>query len=172
MLRQLSSRRQRRRYNLHMRMNTHMRRLLPVGLTDAFHGQPTLVGIAERKLVRLDDCIIFDGERDNRGDFPDRTGYECFVNHIHIDDLVPKCSPQTLVEQAVVLAASLNHRLRIMAPNTTFRFLISAHNDGGCTLRFHTVRSGEEWVADNLENYAEEAIAVIESDDLPSHQNR
>src|SRR5439155_7491846 len=57
MLRQLSSRRQRRRYNLHMRMNTHMRRLLPVGLTDALQVQPTLVGIAERKLVRIDDCI-------------------------------------------------------------------------------------------------------------------
>jgi hypothetical protein len=48
----------------------------------------------------------------------------------------------------------------------TFRFIVSLHNDGGCTLRFHTVRSGEEWVAANLEQYAEEAVAVIESAEL------
>ena len=145
-----------------------MRRLIPVGAPDAWHLQPALAGIAEGGFTHVDDCVVFSGQPDNRSDFPDRTGYECFANHIHVDDLVLECSPETLVEQAIALAEFLNHRLRTVAPNSTFRFIISMHDDGGCTLRFHTVRSGEDWVSDNLEQYTEEAVAVIESTDLRS----
>jgi len=130
---------QHRRYNLRiMRMNAHMKRLLPVGLIAARQLQPTLLEIAERKLTRADGCIVFEGARADGSSFPDKTGYECFANHIHVDDSVPKCSPEIVVEQAVALGASLNARLRTMAPTMTFRFIVSLHNDGGCTLRFHT----------------------------------
>lgn len=151
-----------------MRMNARMRRLVPAGLPNSWQLQPALARIAERGFTRIDDCVVFSGQRDNRSDFPDRTGYECFANHIHVDDLVLECSPETLVEQAVALAASLNHRLRTVAPTSMFRFIISVHDGGGCTLRFHTVRSGEDWVHDNLDQYTEEAVAVIESTDLRS----
>ncbi|MGO9441201.1 MAG: hypothetical protein ACLPXM_11730 [Terriglobales bacterium] len=149
-------------------MNARMRRLVRARLPEVRQLQPALAGIAEGGLTRIDDCIVFSGQRDNRSDFPDRTGYECSANHIHVDDLVLERNPEALVEQAVTLAASLNHQLCTVAPNSAFRFIISVHDDGGCTLRFHTVRAGEEWVAENLEQYAEEAVAVIESADLKS----
>ena len=77
-----------------------------------------------------------------------------------------------MFEQAVALATSLNQQLRATAPNLAFRYIISVDFDGGCTFRFHTVRTGEEWGTDDLESYKEEAIAVIESTDLqPPHHN-
>ena len=148
-----------------MRMNACMRRLISAGLPYAPQLHPSLVKFAERGLVRIGDCIVFRGERDNGSESPDSTGYESSANHIDIDDFVSQRNPSIMFEQAVALAAFLNQQLRAIAPNLAFRYIISLDSDGGCTFRFHTVR-GEEWDTNDLEGYKEEAIAVIESSDL------
>ncbi len=102
-----------------------------------------------------------------RSDFPDRTGYESYVNHLHIDDFVSDRRPDNWIEQGFALAAHLNDRLRDFAPATPFRFIIAANKDG-CTLRFHVVREGEQWETQDLESYTEEAVAIIDSEELSS----
>jgi len=59
-------------------------------------------------------------------------------------------SPEYLVQQALMLAASLNERLCTVAPDSAFRFIIAANEDG-CTLRFHFIRADEQWETQDLE---------------------
>jgi hypothetical protein len=142
-----------------------MRRLIPESLPQARKIEPGLAGLADREITYAEDGIVFSGQHGSMDDFPDRTGYECFANHIHIDDYVLKHTPQHLVEQALALAASLKARLCTAAPDLFFRFIISA-NDDGCTLRFHSVRADEQWETQDLEQYKQEAVLVIESNEL------
>jgi hypothetical protein len=121
--------------------------------------------VSEQEIISTEDGVVFSGRKEYRRDFPDRTGYECFANHIHIKDYIEHESPEYMVGQALALAVHLNERLSAVAPDSAFRFIIAA-DEAGCTLRFHTARIGEEWVASDLEKYAEEAIAVAESNEL------
>ena len=148
-----------------MRLNARMRHLIPEARSNTRELQPTLAGVADREITCTEDGIVFSGQHGSRHDFPDTTGYECFANHIHIDDYVLERSPEYLVEQALALAASLNERLCSVAPDSAFRFIIAANEDG-CTLRFHSVRADEQWETQDLEEYTQEAIAVIESNEL------
>src|ERR1700756_4546339 len=139
-----------------MRLNARMRRLIPEG---GIHGQklqPTLAGVADREINCTKDGIVFSGQHGSRHDFPDTTGYECFANHIHVGEYVLERSPEYLVEQALALASFLNEQVRSVAPDSAFRFIIAA-NEGGCTLRFHSVRPDEQWETQDLEEYLEEA---------------
>ena len=151
-----------------MRLNSRMRRLVPEAPSHVRMVRPELSEVADHEFTRSGDCIVFSGQPHlSRNDFPDRSGYECFANHIHIEDFVSESSPENLVDQSFALATSLNQRLREFAPDASFRFIIAA-SGGGCTLRFHVVRAGEQWEKEDLESYGEEAIAVIESDELRS----
>ncbi len=153
--------------SLSVRMNVRMRCLIGGGEPPASALSPQLARVAGWKFTHIDDCIVFSGQHQTskRSDFPDRTGYEAYVNHIHIDDFVSERNPNSLIEQAFALASHLNYRLQNYAPATDFRFLIAA-NDEGCTLRFHVVRDGEQWETQDLELYAEEAVVAIDSGEL------
>ena len=148
-----------------MRLNARMKRLIPEAGNHARKLQPTLAEVAGREINCAADGIVFAGQHGSRLDFPDSTGYECFANHVHVDAYVSEHRPEYLVEQALALAASLNRRLRSLLPDSVFRFIIAA-NENGCTLRFHTIRANEQWETQDLEEYREEAVAVIESNEL------
>jgi len=34
----------------------------------------------------------------------------------------------------------------------------------GCTARFHQLRQGEAWIAEDLEGYADDAVLLLETD--------
>lgn len=142
-----------------------MRQLIPEPRPRTWVLQAELAAVAELGFTRREDCIIFSGQHGSQSNFPDSTGYECFANHIHIDDFVSESSSGHLVEQALALAVSLNERLCKFSPNTAFRFIIAANQDG-CTLRFHVIRAGEQWETEDLALYSEEAVAVVDSDEL------
>jgi hypothetical protein len=146
-----------------MRWNSRMKVLLPGRSHHTL--RPELAPIVHQELIREEDCIVFSGQHGKRSDFPDSTGYECFANHVHIDDFLSQRKPECLVEQAFALASSLSTRLREIAVDFAFRFIVAANSDG-CTLRFHTIRPGERWESENLELYANEAVAIIDSNDL------
>lgn len=55
-----------------------------------------------------------------------------------------------------------------------FAIIVSAHKSDlelnvgpTCTVRFHRIRAGQVWMADDLEGYKEEAIAVCNFDSPP-----
>lgn len=86
--------------------------------------------------------------------FPDLTGFEAFINHIHLPYNGSRQSLRSALNYCADLAAALNR----LNPGVTFRIILGV-TDQECTVRFHRVRDNEEWVSQNLEGY-EEAILV------------
>jgi hypothetical protein len=100
--------------------------------------------------------------------YPDRTGYECFVNHIHIDSYVKvdqKDLVMSLLNQGILYSFQLKNKLSNFYSYESFRIIVSFKNQE-CTVRFHKVRPNEEWLDENLEKYSE-ALMVIDSNHEP-----
>ena len=113
--------------------------------------------------VDQDGCVFFAqfAKRTSgasRSDFPDLTGYECFVNHVHIDDYVEDADAQTLAAVGVAFARRL---CELLSARTGDFNVIVGSDDLSWSVRFHRVRAGEAWLSDDLESYQDEAIAVL-----------
>ncbi len=99
--------------------------------------------------------------------FPDLTGFECFVNHIHVEDLLGDralADKPAILRQGVALALAIQKSLRSMFPDQQFQVIL-AFSEDGCSVRFHLIRPTEEWLASDLDAYAGESILVLESRD-------
>jgi hypothetical protein len=96
--------------------------------------------------------------------FPDLTGFECFVNHIHVEDELDGLAlDQTaILRQGIAFAFATQSQLRSTFPSKHFKVVVAAAAHG-CGVRFHLVRPGEVWLASDLDGYGEEAILVLES---------
>ena len=100
-------------------------------------------------------------------DFPDRTGFECFINHVHLPFKGTKEALTPCLQYAAALQEAL---IPFITEARQFRVIVSLSEDDAfpkyaCTVRFHQIRTGENWVADDLEGYKSEAILVF---DVPS----
>jgi hypothetical protein len=116
----------------------------------------------------VDDCLVVGKSsavpclESVRAAVMDKTGYECFVNHVHLKERG---------DSAVVLAHALAFCKRVtaetlsVAPNRSVRFIISKNGEDW-TVHFHTLRPDESYVSDDLEAYAEEAVLVLDSSEL------
>ena len=89
-------------------------------------------------------------------------GFEAFINHVHLDDELelPAADPMVLV-QAGRYATELADRLERAYPGEVFVLIIGLGDS--CTVRFHKLRPGESWIADDLEGYENEAMMVVQS---------
>ena len=86
--------------------------------------------------------------------FPDETGYECFVNHVHIDAYSPKPLPL-----AMVFAEAVGKAWMISGSRNSVRVIVSC-NDTGCVVRCHVIRPHQFWLDENLEAYEHDAVWV------------
>lgn len=89
--------------------------------------------------------------------FPDRTGFECFVNHIHIGDFIGTSDVVECLRQGLRWADGLRGKLEQYGK---FKIIVS-YDDRDCSVRFHRVRPGESWLFDDLESYRSESVLVI-----------
>jgi hypothetical protein len=89
-------------------------------------------------------------------EFPDRTGYECFINHVHF----PFSGTRESLLLCLRYAFAIRNRLDQVGGRRPFLVIVSVA-ESSCTVRFHEVRQGESWISPNLEAYAEEAILLI-----------
>jgi hypothetical protein len=119
--------------------------------------------------TELGGAIVFTavrniGENVGPGNLPDLTGFECFVNHIHVEDqLDPPVSNEIVwLRQGIAFALETKTRLRSEFPQKPFNIIV-ASTAQGCGVRFHLNRPGEQWLKSDLESYAEEAILVLET---------
>jgi hypothetical protein len=93
-----------------------------------------------------------------RGMFADATGYEAYVNHLHIDDFTDDADPLSL-------CLSYLERLERYWKNSRFSevsicVIVSYDHEGeSCTVRFHALRNGENWIGPILDN-PHEAVLV------------
>ncbi len=101
-----------------------------------------------------------------RAMFPDLTGYECFVNHFHVEDYLGAKviqAPHPSLAYGIVFAKNLMERIRAKYRGLRVRVILSV-DSAGCAVRFHSVREGESWIPNNLESYQEEGIMVLDSE--------
>jgi hypothetical protein len=100
----------------------------------------------------------------------DETGYECAVNSVHIEDYF---APGTARESAALAsigracATFLAMKLRVYASEiadpTTFRVIVTVAGRSS-TIRFHSIRVDQSWLAANIDGY-QEGVLVIDSTD-------
>ena len=88
---------------------------------------------------------------------PDLTAAECLLNHLHLSDHVSLLSVRDMARQAIKFACELGKLL----VDRRYRVIVAV-SDSDVTVRFHCLREGEPWLDDDLENYAYEAIAVLD----------
>jgi hypothetical protein len=123
------------------------------------------------ELELFEDCVLLrnDFERNRHvkiSDLLDKTGFECFINHIHL----PFRSTTESLVSCLAHAVSIEKALIPLAQNRRFRVIVGisvddSSSERNCTIRFHQIRSGEGWVADNLEGYESDAVLVFDVPD-------
>jgi hypothetical protein len=92
------------------------------------------------------------------GQFEDRTGYECFLNHVHL----PCRRGRRSFLSTFGYIAALRKSLAAFCNDRHF-LIIASFSDGECTVRFHQFRQDERWLTDDLEGYELEAILEIDT---------
>lgn len=127
-----------------------------------------LLSLLSAGFVEEDECVFLTALKQaaqvKRLDFSDRTAYECFVNHIHVEDYLENggLPPIELLGRGLALAREIADRLARLHGTKRFHIIISSTGPT-CGIRFHTVRPDESWVAKNLNGYKEEAVAVLDT---------
>ena len=97
-------------------------------------------------------------------DFPDETGLECSANKLRMEAmldarLVSSC-PLLLLTAGLLTARALSRELS----HHLARFNVILSYDGDCcAVRFHKIRAGQRWLADDLDGYVDEAVLVVEA---------
>lgn len=95
-----------------------------------------------------------------RNDFPDRTGYECFINSINIDDYVI----DKYLDYGLCFVREVFANWRGTGFKENLNAILSM-DEFGLKIKFHVVRVNESWLASDLEDY-EESVMVVNSSDL------
>lgn len=153
-------------------MNRRMRDTIDsVGLPEFTKGEKLTKALSQwlaQGFTNIHGAIVFTaarsiGESIDLKNFPDLTGFECFVNHVHVEDHLGRSGwdPQSLVRQGVAFARETESRLRSEFPGQPFKVIV-ASTAQNCGVRFHLDRPGEQWLANDLDGYAKEALLVLE----------
>lgn len=126
---------------------------------------PELATLVDKGFVQRYGCIFLSGFeenarlRDSRKGLVDKTGVECFANHLHVKDYIA-ASALVQLDQGIMFAQRLAKALRFSFPRTGFRVIVSK-NAEGVIVRFHKLRPNEEWLSRDLEGYEHEAVCVM-----------
>lgn len=149
-----------------LKLNATMRGVLSSDIPAADGLPPELLEISTDGFREADGCVVLDalfrrGVNAGVDDFPDRTGFECFVNSIHIDDYVDA----RYLSTAFLFVDACLARWRKQGLSGTMRAIVSC-DEFGANVKFHLAREAESWLAEDLEGY-EDPILVVDSDDKP-----
>ena len=123
-----------------------------------------LRAVLNEGLVYSDGCVLLRSQlkltqANVRKQFQDDTGYECFVNHVHLEDILASSDICFLLEQALVFADELVVLKSSIGVSEPLEYIVGS-NDDELTVRFHVLRPGQSWLAADLEGY-EDAVAAI-----------
>ncbi|MDH4610373.1 hypothetical protein [Pseudomonas sp. BN102] len=121
-----------------------------------------LVEILKEGFIIKGECVVLAALAKMCGsvslaDFPDKTGYESFVNSIHIDDYVES----EFLHRAISFSRALIDIWKVSGIDGDIRVIICG-DELGAVIKFHFVREGEDWVSSDLELY-EDAVMVVDS---------
>lgn len=145
-----------------MKMNTKMCEMLKAAdISIPFPESGSSENSASYEFTIVDGSLLLKDEHEKAKhvevkDFPDKTGFEAFVNHVHLLYDGTRVSLLSCLRSATVLQKGLFK----FGEGRMFLVILSI-SDGGGTLRFHQRRPNENWLAGDLEGYSEEAILVL-----------
>jgi hypothetical protein len=127
--------------------------------------EPKLARIIDAGFTVVDGCFLLTALADvttnaTEDSFPDKTGYECFINHIHIEDHVT----ENFFAESVVFTSALLRKWNDTNCEGHLVVIAALGIDEG-TIRCHLKRSNESWLANDLDRF-EQAILEISSNDL------
>jgi hypothetical protein len=137
-----------------MKTNQKMRGYMSAFQPHAPVLSPELSSALASGFVEENGCVLLASEARSsvltRDAWQDDTGYECFINHLHVKSLA----------EAVEFARRLRS---VLAARFTDGFVVIVSFDGReATVRFHKNRVGQRWLDSNLELYVEDGIAVLD----------
>jgi hypothetical protein len=115
----------------------------------------------KERFTIADDCVLLKDEVErNRHlklkDFPDRTGFEASMNHIHL----PFDGSAEGLQSCISFATRLRDDLSVFSPPRRFAVILSVSAQG-CVVRFHQIRPEEHWIRDDLDSYRDEGLLVL-----------
>jgi hypothetical protein len=145
-----------------MKMNQRMSVLLrQADIGVPFVDDPALGTPSIPALLEVGEFVLLKNQYElnkhvSPADLPDKTGFECFINHVHF----PFDGTSASLKSSLSYAIALQKALARIAKNRSFQVIISV-DDHECTVRFHQLRQGEAWIAEDLEGYAEEAVLLL-----------
>jgi hypothetical protein len=156
-----------------MKTNSKMKSILGQATPDNFASgvllSYELSDLLQAGFTVIHDAVVFSAmdqaaRKTPVSSFPDLTGYECFINHLHVEDYLDGFSEDSkkLLRQSIAFALEVKKQLQFLFPERQFS-LIVAYNEFGCNFRFHTVRIGESWLPADLEQFTREAIMILET---------
>lgn len=149
-----------------IRANARMQRLIDALASAAL---PPVSGRLLRHLdegvVEREGCVLlsalaaeapsFDARRERH-----RTFHECRVNHLRF---AAEPDGERALATALTFAGQLVEMLERCGAAGPFRVILTqAAAEGGCTLRFHRLRPGEDWLADGIEEEQEAAVMLLD----------
>jgi hypothetical protein len=135
--------------------NTAMQNLLPAGYSTLARAQDVIHEKLEMYIgegLRVIDGVLttpwFWAHRGNASlaNCHDETGLECFVNKLHIDDEFERAEwfEAIYIFGELVARRSGGYKVRIIA----------TIDDLSCTIRFHSIREGQDWLGGDIEDHA------------------
>ncbi|WP_230943791.1 hypothetical protein [Burkholderia anthina] len=128
---------------------------------------PPLKSIADNGFCFTEGCYflrsLLGSTNATRGSFADCTGYECFVNSLHVEDY-DLAAP---LSQAVLLVKEVFAVWRVMQPTLQLVAIISA-DEFSVVTKFHLRRSGEQWLSDNIDGYDDPVMSINSGEDVIS----
>jgi hypothetical protein len=121
------------------------------------------------QIVETGGCFLLHGfvkhPHLSPADFPDPTGLECSANRLRMESMLDarlgRTCPLLLLTAGLLTARAMSEALS--RHRGRFNVILSYDGEESCVVRFHKIRAGERWLADDLEGYVDEGVLVFEA---------
>ncbi|WP_153074172.1 hypothetical protein [Paraburkholderia bonniea] len=142
-----------------MEINSSMKKLLLGNEPDDLLSS-SLKKIANSGFKFESDCyflceLVHNAKNVRKENFPDNTGYECFVNSIHIDDYVD----ENLLKQAILFVIEIFSSWNKLISDIALVAIVCV-DELSVTVKFHVHRSNEIWLNPNIDSYEDPIFSV------------
>jgi hypothetical protein len=146
-----------------MRRNEKMSNLLS-GIAHTTSLSDSLQRLLAQGFVKKQECYLIStlkrrGDNVTVSDCFDKTGYECFVNSIHIVDYQQPAD----LSVSVAFAGALFNAWTVTGIKETLRVIVSYKTEDP-VVKWHVARDGENLLGDDIEGF-ESAVLEIDSTD-------
>jgi hypothetical protein len=127
---------------------------------------PALRAMVDARFNNKDGCyflaaLVSAAKSVTKENFHDRTGYECFVNSIHVEDY----DNNDPLSQAIQFVEEIFNVWRESTSNMTLLAIVSA-DEFSVVVKFHVKRPAERWLSENIGNYTDPVMLFESSEDV------